>query len=199
VGDLERLDGYFPEDVVRARTQHATLSEYLRAAEPAAFEALRRADGHGNPMSVLEAIGDGVVFQSFEHSGNADYLAVLRPALEPAEKLEALLRAIAHHQKPYDFDFDFVTDSSIVCSELVYKSLQGVGAVHFELTPNAGRELLTPNQIVEKFDRESDRPNPALEFVAFVDGSEHDATAHSRDADALRESWRRPKWDIAQP
>lgn len=199
VGDLARLDDYFPEPVVRARTEHGKLSEYLAAKRPEVFEALQRADEHGHPMSVLEAIGEGVVFQSFEHSGNADYLAVLRPTLEPEQKLEALLRALNHHQKPYDFDFDFVTDGSIVCSELVYKSLQGVGEVHFELRPSAGRELLTPNQIVQKFAEERDQPNPALEFVAFLDGSESEATAHARDAEALRQSWRRPKWDIAQP
>jgi hypothetical protein len=199
VGDLETLDGYFEEDIVRARTGKPRLSEYLRERKAKVFAALERKDAHGYSMSVLEAISEGVVFQSFEHSGNADYLAVMRPALAPREKLEALLRAFEYHEKPYDFDFDFITDESIVCSELVYKSLEGVGELGFELSPSAGRVLLTPNQIAQKFDREYDAELRSFSFVAFLDGSEAEQTAHARDAVALRESWRRPKWDIVQP
>jgi hypothetical protein len=199
VGNVETLDRYFDEEVVSKKTGRPKLSEYLREEAPDVWAALDKRDAHGDEMSVLEAIGEGVVFQSFEHSGNADYLAALRPALNPEQKLEALLRAFTHHQKPYDFDFDFVTDNTIVCSELVYKSLQGVGSLHFDLHPSAWRVLLTPNQIARKFDQEFGNEDPTFSFVAFFEGSESDQRAHERDAVALRESWRRPKWDIAQP
>lgn len=198
-GDLEQLDSHFDEALVLAKTKHQRLSSYLAAELPSVYQSLSEKDEHGDTKRVLEAIGEGVVFTSFEHSGNADYLAVLRPSLSPEQKLDALLRAFSHHQKPYDFDFDFVTDNTIVCSELVYKSLQGLGAIEFELSPSAGRVVLTPNQIIEKFERERGREDPALAFVAFLDGSETDQTAHERDATALGESCRRPKWDIAQP
>lgn len=198
-GDLEQLDAHFDEALVSEKTRHGRLSEYLKAELPSVYQSLAEKDEYGDTKRVLEAIGEGVVFTSFEHSGNADYLAVLRPSLTPEQKLDALLRAFSHHEKPYDFDFDFVTDETIVCSELVYKSLQGLGPIQFELSPSAGRVVLTPNQIIEKFDRERGSKDPALSFVAFLDGSETDQTAHERDAAALGDSCRRPKWDIAQP
>jgi hypothetical protein len=140
-----------------------------------------------------------VHFHSLQHSGSADYLAVLRPRINKQEKLSALLRALQHHQKPYDFDFDFATDNSLVCSELVYKSLHGIGGIHFLLRPNSGRLVLTPNQLVQKFDEEYELGNAQLQFVAFLDGNETSQTAHINGAESLRNSWRRPKWDIAQP
>jgi hypothetical protein len=198
VGDVAVLDAYFDSATVNAKTGYPLFSDYLREKAPRVLEEMTKKDEHGDTMRVLEAIGEGVVFTSLEHSGNADYLAVMRPRLTREQKLEALLRAFSHHQKPYDFDFDFVTDNSIVCSELVYKSLEGIGSIHFDLAPSAGRTLLTPNQIAQKFAEEFDTENAALEFVAFLDGSEANQTAHERDASALCETWRRPKWDIAQ-
>lgn len=196
---LDELDAYFSEAVVREQTGAAKLSEYLRERTPKIFEALSARDERGDEMRVLEAVGEGVVFQSFEHSGNADYLAVMRPELDDGQKLQSLLRAFSHFGKPYDFDFDFVTDNTIVCSELVFKSLQDIGGVSFELARSAGRSVLTPNHLAQKFDRDYDRDERALGFVAFLEGSEADQTAYAKSVDEFRASWRRPKWDLAQP
>jgi hypothetical protein len=199
IGELSSLDAYFEPALVEAATQYPSLSAFLQSKLPELFKAFAERDEHNHPMGVLEAVSEGVVLQSFEHSGQADYLAVLRPRLDKAEKLNALLRAFGHHLKPYDFDFDFVTDEALVCSELVFKSLDGVGPLHFALEQSSGRKVLTPNQIARKFDDECDQPNPSFTFVAFLDGSEQQQRAFERDAATFRGSWKRPKWDVAQP
>ena len=59
--DLARLE-ILDEPAVRAR-----LSEW------------RKTDAHGWPKTVIEAVSEGVIFNSLEHSMQADYVAVLRP------------------------------------------------------------------------------------------------------------------------
>jgi len=163
-------------------------------------DALHGQGEHGPPR-VIEAISEGVSVTSLEHSAGADYVAVLRPKLDRTAKLGALVRAYAMWGRRYDFDFDFVTDSSIVCSELVYKAYraaEGRPGLRFELSKTADRLVLPPNDLVRKFDVEYGSPNADFDFVAFLDGSEREKNASFRDAAALRESWRRPKWDVLQ-
>lgn len=88
----------------------------------------------------------------------------------------------------------------IVCSELVYKAYQSPepdAGLHFELLPVAGRRVLSPNDIVRKFAAEEGE-EPQLEFVLFLDGNEHSSRATPKDAQALRASCDRPKWDFLQ-
>lgn len=199
VGHPDRLDAYFDTELVEAETGYPSLSAFLEHERASVWQAWATTDPNGDGMRMLEAVSEGVVFQTLEHSGRADYLAVLRPKLDREQKLSALLRALEYHERPYDFDFDFVTDSSLVCSELVYKSLEGLGDIHFELAQTSGRWVLTPNQIVKKFDTEFNQSNSSLEFVAFFDGNEQEQRAFERDAATLRTSWKRPKWDLVQP
>ena len=64
---------------------------------------------------MIEAIGEGVSFTSLEHSAACDSLAVLRPRLPRAERAQALCRAFHYAGRPYDYNFDFATDSELVC------------------------------------------------------------------------------------
>ena len=82
-------------------------------------------DAAGHPHVVIEAISEGVVFTSLEHSvGEADAVAVLRPAADQSTIVEeAIARAYSHHAKPYDFEFDFFSTDRLVCSEVCYRGL----------------------------------------------------------------------------
>jgi uncharacterized protein YycO len=76
--------------------------------------------------AVIEAIGEGVVFTSLEHSvGEADSAAFLRPNLPQDRLNEAIARAFSHVGKPYDFEFDFFSTDKLVCSELVFRAYDG--------------------------------------------------------------------------
>jgi hypothetical protein len=201
-GTLAEMDAYFADDAARTPTGGAAPSAYLAEHLPKVHAALASKSAQGYENSVIEAIGEGVVIDPLEQSAHADYVAALRPRLSKADTLASLLRAFSHFGKPYDYDFDFVTDETVVCSELVFKALQPApnkAGIDFPLTPTSGRLVLPPNDIVKKFDDEFGTDEAELDFVVFYDGSEEQQAAFEKDAESLRASWRRPKWDIAQP
>ena len=85
----------------------------------------------GEPKVVIESISEGVSFSSLSEATLADYIAVLRPRLSEKEKAQAIRDAFSHQGKPYDFEFDFFSSDKLVCTELVYRSYEGL--LHFEL------------------------------------------------------------------
>ncbi len=201
VGTPAELDAAFDQEA-RAATDGLPPSEYLKKRHPEAAARLAQNDAEGHAPRVIEAVGQGVILSSLEHSAHADYVAALRPRLSAADRLASVMAAFEHLGKPYDYDFDFVTDETVVCSELVFKALQPnetKGGIAFELTKTSGRLVLPPNNIAMKYDQEADSPERSLDFVAYYEGSEEEQRAIERSEPDFRKSWRRPKWDVAQP
>ena len=199
-GTLKELDAYFGPEA-RQATRGMAPSEYLKRHFPSAHAQLSTPDANGNHRSVIEAVGEGVVLTSLEHSADADYVAALRPRLGRNDKLASLLRAFGYFGKPYDFNFDFITDDAVVCSELVFKALQpavGKRGLDFALQETSGRLVLSPNQIARVFDEQADAAERNMDFVAYYEGSEAERKAVARGESEFRNSWRKPKWDIAQ-
>ncbi|MCA2979447.1 MAG: protein tyrosine phosphatase [Myxococcaceae bacterium] len=156
--------------------------------------------GHG-PIRVIESISEGVSFTAIEHAFGVDYLGVLRPRRPPVEKARAIERAFLYQGRPYDFDFDFFSDATLVCTELVYKAYQAdadMKGLDLPLVDVAGRRTLPANDIVKRYDAEGDGPNRQFDFVLFVDAVEAEDRVFSSDAKTLKASHRRLKWDIAQ-
>jgi hypothetical protein len=150
----------------------------------------------GFKRSVIEARREGVILNSLENSADCDYLGAMRPRISREDKFKAILAAMSHAGKPYDYNFDFSTDASLVCSELVYKSYNEVKGLSFDFEIVNGRPLLPPNHIARKFDREYGTPDQQLDFVLFLDGSEENQNAVPRDVAHFRDTWRRPKWEV---
>jgi hypothetical protein len=142
------------------------------------------------------------VFTSAEHSiGTADYVGAMRPDLSKLDVARAIERAFSYAGRPYDFDFDFYTDESLVCSELVYKAYEpreGCGGIPMPLEKVVGRMTLGPNSIVRIFDEQLGTKAERMGFAWFLDGREetHDAVFSSMDA--FRKTHLRPKWDLVQ-
>ncbi len=190
-GTLEDMDVYF-NDVSFLKGE--LFSMYLEQHFAEVYEFYLQQE-----TSVIESVKEGVILSRFEESGKADYLGVLRPRISKEEKLYALLEAFNNYGKPYDFNFDFVTQNSFVCSELLfyaYLPKEHYKGIHFPLRIISGRLLLTPNDMVQKFDEEY--PNSELDFVLFLDGSENLQTAHFENLDVFRKTWKRSKWDFYQ-
>lgn len=195
LGTAETLDSFFA-DIPALEGRRA--SDVLAEAFPEAVGALRGEDEKG-PYSVIEARRDGVVFSSLEASANADYVAALRPQrVARAERFKAIRAALSHYGKPYDYNFDFATDSVLVCSELVFKSYREAKGLDFELSHINGRPILPPNRIARKYDLEYGSETQQLELVFFLDGNEKAQTAVLADKDSFKSSWQRPKWDVMQ-
>lgn len=177
------------------------LPVYLAETYPESWKAYNTPDDAGNPRRILEAVSEGVIFNAAEESIHADYVAAMRPRRSILEKARAIDRAFSYCGRPYDFDFDFYTDASLVCSELVYKSYEpraGVEGVTLGLEKVVGRMTLGPNSIVRTFDQQLGTPGEQLGFAWFLDGREANRQATFADVDSFRASWRRPKWDIVQ-
>ena len=100
---------------------------------------------------VVEAVPRGCRIHALDYCLKADHVAVLRPNLTEEELKESLVEAFSHVGKPYDFEFDFNVSSRIVCTELVYRSLHGKGALRFDLTKRLGRYTLTADDVVEQY------------------------------------------------
>jgi hypothetical protein len=197
-GELaDELDG---DPEVRAYCG-GSLSARLEQLHPRAWSAYRSLDEAGHHRRVIEAVSEGVVFASAEHSLAADYAAALRPRLPKVEIARAVERAFEYAGLPYDFDFDCYSDRSVVCSELVYKAYEprrDARGLRLELRRLAGRMTLPPNDLVAQLDRVWGSERQALDLVWFLDGRERTGAAEWADEASFRASHRRPKWDIAQ-
>ncbi len=159
--------------------------------------ALAATDDHGNPKVVLEALGGGVVLNTLEYSvGEADAVCVLRPRMSRERVAECVARAMRHHGKPYDFDFDFFSADRLVCTELVYKAYQG--PIDFELQEIMGRKTLPALEILRKWAHERGEPDAQLDFVCFLDSVEDEGIARPGDEALLLETLDRPGLTVLQ-
>jgi hypothetical protein len=171
----------------------------LQAKCPGAYGlSLKKQEG-GHAPRVLEAISEGVSFTTIEHSAACDSLGALRPRLSKTEKARAVLKAFQYSGRPYDFNFDFLTDASLVCSELIYKCYEpsaGYTGLSFPLIDLLGRTVTPPNDMVRQFDSQFGTPAQQSDLVIFYDGRELERKAVQAPVDEFRKSWQRPKWHV---
>jgi hypothetical protein len=152
---------------------------------------VRRPDEAGHERVILEAVSEGVILTSLEHSiGEADAVCVFRPRGTREEIAAAVARAFRHHGKPYDFDFDFFSTDRLVCTELVYQAYEDL--LDFDLVQIMGRETLPAVEIVRKWAAERSDPAPALTLVAFLDADEAAGRARPGGPAELVETLGRP-------
>ena len=105
--------------------------------------------GHESTPRVLESKKDGVLIRSLESPYASDSIVILRSRLKLEEIAEALGRGLKHVGKSYDFGFDLSKADRLVCTEVVYRSFDGVGDLRFSLVKRAGRMTLSGNDLVE--------------------------------------------------
>ncbi len=171
----------------------------LRQRFPSAYGRSQLTKEDKRPNRILEAISEGVSFTSLEYTGSADSLGVIRPRLSKREKAQAILRAFQYSGRPYDFNFDFQTDSSLVCSELIFKVYvpgEGMKGLQFPLSEVLGRKVSTPNSMVRQFDEQFGKNSAQADFVLFLDGFEKEKRAVESTQERFRSSWQRPNWHI---
>lgn len=205
IGTYDSMKTFFSDTAVinyyKKQGNYEDFMDYLSKKYPAQMKQFRHAAPDGHPHQIIEAVSEGVKFSSLEEGALADYIGVMRPKLSKLDIAQAVDEAFRFLGRPYDFNFDFITDSSIVCSELIYKVFKpgrGKKGLTLSLREIAGRKAMPANDIVEKFDREFDSPGRELDFVYFLDGSEKDKKAFTKSTADLRSSHLRLKWDIVQ-
>ncbi len=171
--DLERL-GLIRREEGKWTSEHPAIREHLA-------ELLAAADD-GQPHTVIESVSEGVILNSLTESLHADYVAALRPRLPDAQKAQAIATAFAHLGKPYDFEFDFFSADKLVCTELVYRSYEGL--IHFDLVKVMGRDTLPALEIAKQFAGQRGSSDRQLDFVLFLDRvpGEHRSTLAGEEA-----------------
>ena len=92
-------------------------------------------------------------------------MLVLRPRLSDEERAAFLVEVYSYLGDEYDFRFDFADASRQVCTEVIYRALNGKGSIDFELTVRAGHETLSADDIVNYHLAPNSQ---AFDFVLFV-------------------------------
>lgn len=203
IGTADERRAYFSDDNLHewvvAQGEPSGDFERLLSSRSSAHYQLSTQTREGELPRVIEAISEGVSFTGLKHAAGGDSLVVLRPRLEKMIKARAILRAFQLAGRPYDFDFNFLTDASLVCTELVYKAYEGEGGLTLPLETVMGRPVLPANRIARLFDEEYAKPSRQFDFVAFYDGDERAQRARHSDEQSFRASAQRPKWHIFLP
>lgn len=204
IGTPEERRAFFNDPEVREWVKGLGISDgnfeaLLRQRYQTAYGRSQITKEYKHPARILEAISEGVSFTSLDYTGSADSLGVIRPRLSKREKAQAILRAFHYSGRPYDFNFDFQTDSALVCSELIFKVYEpggGMKGLRFPVSEVLGRKVSTPNNMVRQFDEQSGKDTAQADFVLFLDGFEKEKRAVESTAEKFRASWQRPNWHI---
>lgn len=171
----------------------------LRGKFPGAYRACLAPHEDGHRPQIIEAMSEGVIFTTLEHSAAADSLAVLRPRLRKRDKALAILRAFSFVGRPYDFDFDFLTDAALVCTEVIYKAYEPSRhsqGLRLPLVEIMGRQVTPANEIARQFHEQYGTPAQQMDLVLFLDGHERRGIAVEATVEAFRRSRQRPKWHV---
>lgn len=110
-----------------------------------------QADRAGDPVCIVEAKKDGVRFRALAETLAVDAFLLLRPRYSSvAMQAKAVERALSHEGKLYDFEFDFTRSDRLVCTEVIYRSLEGHDGFHFDLIRKAGRITLPAEELLHQ-------------------------------------------------
>ncbi|MBI5595960.1 MAG: hypothetical protein HY928_07715, partial [Elusimicrobia bacterium] len=178
----------------RAMFGDDSLSAAMRAASPA-LTVLSTSTALEDLPAVIAASRGGVAAAPLAVFCAAEAVAALRPLVPDEAKSEALLRAARLVGRPYDDAQDPAGDGRVSEGELPALAYEGRLALDEE--PAAGRRSASPGGIARAFDARFGSPAARLEFVAGIDRG-GPAQDRRLSVERLRESARRPKWDLVE-
>jgi hypothetical protein len=176
-----------------------SLDDLIAKRYPGAYAEMQIPCGDGRLPRVIEALSPGVCLTSLHHSATCDSLAILRPRLSKTDRAAAVVRAMRYFGRPYDYAFDFGSDQSLVCTELIVKAYlpdRTKKGLKLPLERLMGNLVTPANAFVRQFDQTYGTGNQQMDLVLFLDGSEKVKRAAEADLSTFRKSWNRPKWHI---
>jgi len=202
IGDGDAIASTFDEDpdvlawIEGVTGRVMTLSDYLRESYPLAWDRREMSSASEHPLTVIEAVSDGVI-QNSVYGSSGDYMAAIRPRVDNVVKARAIVRAFSFLGRPYDFDFDFATDQSLVCTEVVwraYRSSPEAPGLSLEPIEVAGRLTLPPNEIVRDFAAEYGNDDARFEFVYYLEADSDAERAVPSTVNAFLATPDKSKW-----
>jgi len=200
IGNAQKLAAFLESDPqVKAFYTKRTFTgflDWLQKTYPEKYKNFTTPPAKGeHPASVLEAISEGIVLNTMRHACNADYVAVLRPRLPKVDIAKAIEAGFYYNGRPYDFSFDFYSESDLVCTEFVVKCFapfKNKKGLVFPTETAMGKQAVRADEFVKTFIREEGTKKAQLDFVYFLRGREKSGKAVVADATMLKESitWR---------
>ncbi|MCU7959109.1 MAG: hypothetical protein KZQ58_03735 [gamma proteobacterium symbiont of Bathyaustriella thionipta] len=200
IGTPEERRAYFHDldkDLFNGQGKH--FESYLQQHFPRAYAASIQRQQDGHLPRVIEAISEGVSLTTLQYTADADSIAILRPRLNKAEKARAIAQAFFYQGRPYDFNFDFLTDAELVCTELIYKAYEPDShhrGLRLPLLDVLGRKATPANEFAHLYDTEQGTATQQFDLIAFLDGHERKNKAVIATEAEFRQSWKRPKWYV---
>ena len=182
--------------VARVAGRDMPLSGYLRETYPLAWRRREMSKTSDEALTLIEAVSEGVIQNSVFGSAG-DYMAAIRPRVTKVIKARAIVRAFSYLDRPYDYDFDFATDQSLVCTEVVwraYRSSVDTPGLRLDPITVAGRLTLPPNEIVRDFAAEYGDEGARFEFVHYLEAREEEGRAVAGTVEAFLATPERSKW-----
>ncbi|MFT5905215.1 MAG: hypothetical protein ACI9E1_000809 [Cryomorphaceae bacterium] len=118
----------------------------------------------GRQADLIEAVAEGVKFSNLEHimDTHVNRLLVLRPKLTFKERTVYLARVFSYLGQEYDFRFDFADASRQVCTEVVYRALNGIDGIDLPLIHHSGHLTMSADDLVHYW--LEDKPD-GFEFI----------------------------------
>lgn len=165
------------------REQAGLNPEVLPAVAPDARDQLaahvvQASLDNGKQADMIEAVAEGVIFNNLAHimDTHVNRMLVLRPQLTATERTDFLIEVFSYLGEEYDFRFDFADSTRQVCTEVIYRGIQGKGGIAFDLTVRAGHETVSADDIVLYY---LNKHPGAFQFVLYAEedpnGKDHEA------------------------
>lgn len=168
-----------PEQRLAAGLNATLLPDLAKTERLKISQAFRQAKlEDGKEADVIEAVAEGVIFNNLEHilTTHVNRIAVLRPRLSADERVTFLTEVFSYLGDPYDFLFDFADASRQVCTEVIYRGLDGKAGIDLPLKTRGGHPTLSADDIVNFHLNDEGR---YFDVVAYA---EQDANILGRDA-----------------
>ena len=134
----------------------------------------------GKDADVIESVAEGVIFNCLRHlmDTHVSRMVVLRPQFNVRERTEFIAEIISYYGAEYDFIFDFGDASRQVCTELIWRGINGRAGIDLPLTERGGHPTLSADDLVNYHFRTGGRH---FEVVLFAEesGSGRRAVIHT--------------------
>ena len=103
--------------------------------------------------NIIEANSDGVRTTHIENylNGYANRMIVFRPSLSDDDIQTVMSNLYSYLGMDYDFDFDLENGEKQACTEIIYRSYNGIGNIKMDLKEIFGTTTLSGDHLLEYF------------------------------------------------
>ena len=204
IGTPEERRAYFDDPevhrwVIAQGEPSGDFEKLLQWRYPQAYALALEPQEEGHVPRVLEAISEGVVFTTLEHSAAADSMAALRPRLDRRREGAGAPAGLPVRGPALRLRFrlpDRLGPGVHRARLQVLRAHARFRGIRLELEEIVGRTAIPANSIARQLDDEMRHGVPQFDMVLFLDGQEKLGKAVEASVDELRRSWRRPKWHV---